>query len=225
MRAEQNILFLSHTAITIAITKISMGELTNPTIYIIGGVPRTGKTTLAERLQHELHITGTELDHLRALFNADGASTISYDSGANIHLVTKQLSPYLEHLYAHLVGSRASHVINGEVISPSSLEKSAYFEYMRPCFMGISDAETTLENVRLHQSDSDWTASMPDDRLRYLFDKYVRRSEKISRQCAEIGIRYFDVTVDFLAAHGRAFDCLVNYSAEPSLEAASNWDN
>jgi hypothetical protein len=202
-----------------------MGEQTNPTLYIIGGVPRTGKTTLAERLQHELHVTGTELDHLRALFNADAASTISYNSRANIHLVTKQLSPYLEHLYAHLVGSSTSHVINGEVISPFSLEKSAYFEYMRPCFMGISDTETTLENVRLHQSSVDWTTSLPDNRLRGIFDTYVRRSEKISRQCAEIGIRYFDVTADFLTAHGRAFEYLMNCSAEPSLEAASNWDN
>jgi hypothetical protein len=197
-----------------------MAETIHSTIYLIGGVPRTGKTTLAEKIQQSQGISGLELDHVRALFDAQPESPISYAAKASIALVTKQFRPYLEHLMTHLVGSTNNFVINGEIVAPSFVATSSHSMNIRSCFLGISDAQASFENVRTFAGDNDWTQQIPDDSLHKILDKYVRRSEKTSQKCNEYGIRYFDVSSSFSAAHQQAFDYLLSASAELELDEA-----
>ena len=195
-----------------------MNEAISPTIYLIGGVPRTGKTTLAEKVQRTEGISGLELDHVRALFNAQPESPVSYAAKANISLVAKQFRPYLEHLVEHLVRSDTDFVINGEIVTPAFADSSQYNTNIRSCFLGISDADASFDNIRRYASGNDWTQNIHDDYLHRILEKYVRRSEKTSRKCAEYGIRYFDVSASFRAAHQQAFNYLM--SAETALEEA-----
>lgn len=64
-----------------------------PSIYIVGGLPRTGKSTAAERLSHDLRIGSMETDHIRMLFNPTLTSKIRSGSGIDIQKVTKNYDP------------------------------------------------------------------------------------------------------------------------------------
>jgi hypothetical protein len=183
-------------------------DTAEPAIYVIGGLPRTGKTSLCTRLGQTLGVNYFETDHLRAMFDADPASRLGYSAGTKIKTVTRLLRPYLEQLIDCHAMNGLSWAVNGEAIQPAMVGTSPHAAMIRSCFLGLSDPEQSFANIREHATERDWTRNLPDDQLRNILDKYARRSGKLSAQCAEWNLPYFDVTNDFTGAHAQAYIAL-----------------
>jgi shikimate kinase len=186
-------------------------------IYVIGGVPRTGKTTLGVRLANELAISNLETDHFRAMFNADPTSNIGYKAGASIEEVTLALRPYLESLLGAMTVSGGGVIINGEAIQPEMVTESPSADRIQACFLGIGDPESSFNAIRQHANQGDWTQTKTDGELRRILGKYAARSEKIEETCARLSLTYFDVSADFRGTHEAAFASLTGTENIPQI--------
>ena len=187
-----------------------MTEVSARPIYIIGGIPRTGKTTLGERIAQKVGISNLEVDHIRAMFDADPTSVIGYKSDADIETVTQAVRPYIECLIGSLAVSDNSVIINGEALQPDMVGESPYISRLRACFLGLGDPERSFRSIREHAQATDWTIEKSDDELRRILEKYAIRSAEIQQACARLGIAYFDVSQDFDSAHDQAFTMLTD---------------
>jgi len=190
-----------------------MTEVSARPIYIIGGLPRTGKTTLGERLAQKVKVNNLEIDHIRAMFDADPSSVIGYGSGTDIEVVTKALRPFIERLIGSLASSGSSLIINGEAMQPDMVRKSPHAAHIRACFLGLGDPERSFHAIREHARGNDWTIEKSDDELRHILEKYAARSAKIEDACVRLGIPYFDVSPDYEDAHAQAFATLMGSAA------------
>jgi hypothetical protein len=185
------------------------------TIYVIGGLPRTGKTTLANRLTDTLAIGGMETDHIRILFEPTPTSKIRYGSDAPIETVTQKLRPRLQCLIKALVDQSTSFVLNGECIDPHMVASSPYRDRLKSCFFGLDDPQAAMNRIREIDDPNDWASRKPDSELVPILEKYAVRSEALRQTAAELDLAYIDASQDFLQAHTLAFRLLSESETAP----------
>lgn len=190
-----------------------MAEVEN-SIFIIGGLPRTGKTLLSQRLTYEMGVEGLDTDTVRRIFNADPTSPIGFIANPNLKLCAHAMRPYLEALIDEMSGSQHGFVLSGEMILPSMVAESVHYENIRACFLGINNPKAAYERIRGRDDPLDWAAQLDPQYLEVLLGIYAKRSEKLMRKCGELGLRYFDSSHDVLATQNEAHRYLTEESGE-----------
>jgi hypothetical protein len=181
-------------------------------LYLIGGVSRSGKTLLAQKMVRKKRIPYYSLDALiSTLTSAVPELGIHYDLPF-IGKAEKAWSFTRETLgYFHY--EEESYVAEGDCILPHQIaelmkEKS---KDIRCCFMGYSLTSPTekLELVRKHAiRKNDWTYEYDDCELLEKIVNFIEYSSFLKEECAKYNIAYFDVSQDFLKAQKRAYDYL-----------------
>lgn len=182
----------------------------DPTLYIIGGLPRTGKTTVGGHLARDLGISNLETDHIRVLFKPTLSSKLRPSPTTPIDVVTRKLRPRLECLIESLVENRTDMVINGECIDPHMIAESPYRGNIRSCFMGLDDPEATFDRIRRVGDPRDWAMEKTDEELKRILEKYAARSLALGSLCVSLEIPYIDASQDFLQAHEDTYAILSN---------------
>lgn len=177
-------------------------------MYIVGGLPRTGKTTVANRLAHTRRIGAMETDHVRMLFKPTSTSKIGSDSGAEIPVVTKKLRPRLESVIESLMTADVSFVINGECVDPNMVAESPFRQRIKSCFMGLNDAQAAHDRIRSVADPNDWAMHKTDEELERILQKYAVRSRELGKTCARLALPYIDASRNFLLAHEQAYAIL-----------------
>ena len=185
-----------------------MAEVEN-SIFIVGGLPRTGKTLLNQRLTYEVGVEGLDTDTVRRMFNANPVSPISFIANSNLKLCAHAMRPYLEALIDEVAGSSHGFVLSGEMIQPSMVSQSIHYENIRACFLGLNDPKAAYERIRGRDDPLDWAAQLDPQYLEVLLGIYAKRSEKLMRKCGELGLRYFDSSQDVLVAQNAAHQYLI----------------
>lgn len=189
-----------------------------PSVYIVGGLPRTGKSTVADRLARDLRISSMETDHIRMLFRATPTSKIRSDSNLDIAVVTKKLRPRLDCLIESIINGGSSIVINGECIDPHMITESPFRDQIRGCFIGLDDAGQAYDRIRSKTTPNDWTLHTSDDDLKDILNKYARRSQALAKTCLELGLPYFDASNDFMETHEKAYELMTQ--SDPEMQNA-----
>lgn len=182
-------------------------------VYIVGGLPRAGKSTLATRLSQTLGIGCLETDHVRALFDADPTSPIGYAAQAKINACTKAMRPYLVAFVDNMISAKTGVVVTGETIHPKMIAALDRSEAARACFMGMQDADAAFLRIRRHDDPGDWAQRLPDDTLQNILGEYALRSIKLASSCSRLGIPYFDSSYDFETTQREAFSYMA-YAAD-----------
>jgi 2-phosphoglycerate kinase len=163
-------------------------------IYLIGGLPRTGKTLIGSMIIKQTGGFGIDTDHLRALFKADPESKIAFSSRNNFAQATAAIEPYIDALIEYLLTEKRDFVLCGEILTPATLVK--FKDACKICFLGFSDSERHLKRVRANQHTNDWTRDLSDERLQQIFDHFKERSAQLKTECDYYKIHYFDMSTD-----------------------------
>jgi adenylate kinase family enzyme len=163
-------------------------------VYIIGGLPHSGKKLLGKYLSKQYGIPGFDTDLLRHMFNANPTSKIGFISNSSVELVTQELWPYIDHLILSQINIEEDFYISGEVLSPKLVSKYIGFKNCQICFMGYSDIQAKFRNLRQYALRNDWTRRLTDQQLIDVLTQYQERSLAIQAECEEVGIKYFDTS-------------------------------
>ncbi len=166
-------------------------------IIIIGGESMTGKTLMAQKLLETYKIPYLSADHLKmGLFRADNNCGFTPDDYNEI--IEEKLWPILKGIIETNIENEQSLIIEGCYISPRRVNEFAADcrKHIIPVFMGFSNEY--LENnfasgVLKHRSIIERRTEAEERKLGW----FIEANEKIKKQCAMNGIRYFEINSDY----------------------------
>ena len=184
-------------------------------LYIISGVPRSGKSILSKKL-----FTAKNISY----FPIDALTSCLEESVPEIAILHKQshakefekISPIIISLLINLSQQEESYIVEGDRILPhslKSLQNTIGKNNVRICYLGYENEnkKDKLKKIRSHATNKDdWTVRYSDKQLLSIIENMIERSCSIKKECAENDIAYFDVSENFEKAQNDAFNYLLN---------------
>jgi 2-phosphoglycerate kinase len=185
-----------------------MSELQTAQVYMIGGMPRTGKTTLAKRVARAVDGELVRTDTLRVMFGGDPLSLIRYGASPSIKPAARAFRPFLNALITS--GHAEPLIVEGELLRVKTVAQLAQIRPVSACFLGLNDADAAYARISANHTPADWTYDLDGAELLSVLSKYAKRSDHVRRDCEEHGVPYYDVSKNILEMHERAYRLLVS---------------
>lgn len=168
-------------------------------IFILGP-GRTGKTTLARMLRHELpdynllHADALRFGIMRELPSKFPEELLHYEK--NSHYANLLLGLVDEQLRQdqHTQGI----ILDGGVISPAFLAKHRITRDHQPItvFLGHGDlsSEEIFDLIRKNDQTTDWSSTLNDTDLRIKTDHFAKQNQIYRAECQKTSLRYIDTS-------------------------------
>jgi hypothetical protein len=174
-------------------------------LYLVGGVYRTGKTVLAQRVLADKSVPFVSTDSLLHMLKNAAPELGVTDKSPLIHRADA-FYPFLEQFVKYALYSTPDYLIEGDVVWPRHAAKLQKTHEIRAVFLGFS--AVSPENITKHAGHNDWVSSMSPDELKDLAEGMVKISGQISDECQEFGMQYVDLAGDYGAGLDRALEQL-----------------
>lgn len=177
---------------------------------ILGGASRSGKSSVAKALQSQLRFNWYPIDPLINAFEiAFPEVGITHNRSSDQEMAAK-FSPFIQPLLDELHHScmrkgygvesnPCGYLIDTCYISPSDAQKLQRSANVVVAFFGYPNAtiESKFESIRANENKDDWTCSWSDPQLKDHLSRWIRDSQWYERECARLGLPFFDTSSDF----------------------------
>lgn len=166
---------------------------------IIGGVPRSGKTTLCKRLANDARLTHVSLDALVHAFEKAFPTIGISNDATDYNDLCALIKPFLfEHLHS-LSNFGIPFVLDGYYVRPQDLVELQTKEGFQAVFIGYpcADPHERLQLLRSTEHDSDWTKLFSDEVLISKIEGFIRASARLKEWCESAGVMFIDVSHDW----------------------------
>ncbi len=157
-------------------------------IYLIGGCPRVGKSTLAQKIVEEKNIPNIPLD---VLVHVLKDSIPKFDLKNDIDVANK-FFPFLDSFIKHSIFTVPDYVLEGVIFTPAQVHKLQRKYKIKACFLGTS--KTSLEHMLRYTGHNNWMSTKSRKHLEKLPATYIERSEYFKKESKKYGFRYFDMS-------------------------------
>jgi hypothetical protein len=157
-------------------------------VFMIGGCPRVGKSTLAQLLVEKNHIPYGSLDVIVHMFKSQFPDLLT----SNPNMIPERFYPYLEQLVRNSLYTMPYYTFEGVSFDPIHTHQLSKNYNVRSCFLGAS--EITFEQITSSTSHNNWTTTKTQDHLRTLPEEYKVRSNFLEEECNTYKIPYFDMS-------------------------------
>jgi adenylate kinase family enzyme len=183
-------------------------------IYLIGGCPRSGKSTLARKILREKGIAFTSLDLLAQALKK-GLPELGFHTHSDFEHYVSKCDSYFPFIWPFIKTARYlddNYIIEGCDFTPQhsrKLQELAIengFE-IKACFLGFS--EVTDYELEKFGSKYSWMHGKPIDELKLSGEKFLKISEYNQKECEKLGIKYFDVSGNDLKIINLAYKFLL----------------
>lgn len=177
-------------------------------IYLIGGMPRVGKSTLAKMILERKNISWMPLDIVRGALNSMvpnlGIKT-GEDWWEGHH---EKFFPFIKKLIHRIKQSDMPYVLEGDSFTPIQADTLIKEFGVKVCFLGTSKIDTTiLKNLK--GVGDDWISDISKEELEKLPGWIIKKSQEYKQECENIGIKYFDVSTDHTQVLEDAYNFLI----------------
>ncbi len=164
-------------------------------IYLIGGVPRVGKTTLAKLLLQRKGIPFVPTDTLaHTLTHMYPQLGIQFGKEGAWENIPDQFYPFLKSFVHGVKYHISDYTVEGDAFFPAHAQKLIEEEKdIRCCFLGASSI--TLEDIRKYAFD-DWVGDLPEKRQKEIPAWIMEKSLMLKAESEKRGIPYFDMAID-----------------------------
>ena len=173
-------------------------------LYMVGGAPRSGKTTLARRMLAEHDLPYFSIDALIA-------SLVTLEPQLGMQVSDPALKrmevvwPTIRKVASDVLRSGDDLLLEGDVLLPKHLMEFGDGAHLgiKACFIGYADVDPTkkLRAIREHAAvGADWTEELDDARLLKLIGEFRTFSEYLRSECCHYKIPYFDGSTHFASA-------------------------
>lgn len=182
-------------------------------IYLIGGVPRIGKSTLASRILERDKIAYVDTDWIvhMLMYAAPQAGVKTYTDFNLIEFKNKaeKFYPFLYQFIKHNQPVVENYVIEGDSFLPEHVSLLQKEFNIKACFLGSSNLkpETLLNNP----SKNDWwIKKMSSQQLSDLCNWIMDMSSFLEKECSLYKITYFDVAINYREQIEKAYNYLLD---------------
>jgi adenylate kinase family enzyme len=167
--------------------------------FIIGGVPRSGKSILSKRLCSTLAMAYFPLDSLVSTFGRVFPELgISHTSEDHI-AVCDQLWPFVCEWITHLVYEDLSFLFDGYHLQPTNIRKDIDPQAFNILFLGYPHAQPAQKaaEIRQYARKGDWTETLDEEALTALVRRYIDESKHLQAECLQYGFDFIDLSHGF----------------------------
>lgn len=186
------------------------------TTYIIGGVPRAGKSLVADYLFKKYKIQGMSTDLLREGLRY-GVPEFGINSD-DMDQTDEERSHILWPYFKGIIKARKDYsdrlVIEGTNFLPELLYEVKDVPYLRICFLGFPNVEeeTKFNLMRANEhKGNNWTSEMSDKELMDLVIYLKSLSIEFEKDCKKFGFEFFDTSKNFENVIKEAGEFLAGY--------------
>jgi 2-phosphoglycerate kinase len=188
-------------------------------IYLIGGVGRSGKSTLANKILKTHQISNLSTDRLfYSLANSERAE-LSW--GMNHEDMCLKMLPVVQELVSYY--PEQDFVIEGQVLLPEYFEtiNQSAKGMVKMAIMGYGDCklEDKIQAVKDHPSYNEWLANKPDQDIIDTIKKFMHISTLYKNDCKKFDVPYFDTSKNFDQVIELAMQNLI----EPKYPPPTSW--
>jgi hypothetical protein len=170
-------------------------------LYLIGGVPRSGKSQVKDLLLQNHKISGVSIDVLREAlhYSYPQLGIMGDDDPQTDEEQTTLLWPFVQGFIKAYQWYKTDYVFEGVNFDPTLLNTLKDIKYLKMCFMGFAeiDPKKKIQDIRMNHSDGEWTSEISDEDLEKLVQRLIDRSKQIRDTCEKLGLKYFDTSDNF----------------------------
>ncbi len=153
-------------------------------IYLIGGPPRVGKSSLARLMLERLDVSGVSTDALVQMLEDDGVPDY-FD-----RTKSRLFRPYLERFEVEIADEGVSYVIEGDALWPDDVPRES--RAFRIIFLGMR--RVSLTSLLDHAPH--WVNELSDSKQRELPERIVEASAEIRQACERLELSYVNMNGD-----------------------------
>ena len=167
-------------------------------IYLIGGAPRTGKSTLCQRISAELKIGWISTDLLMELLrvkNVEGTKAAWNAAPEAVAAAAEWFFPCLERFVWGVSSLAESYVIEGVDFLPAQIAQLSARYPVRAVLLGCSTM--TLKRFARFPGRSRGYSGLPEEVQRQFARDIPLWSEFVRQEAGRFGYPYVDMTGDF----------------------------
>lgn len=166
----------------------------------IGGVAKSGKSTLAEKLCQNKNYNHIPLDYFASSLKHNFPETkitsnviINEESSKNLSLLLSRVINIMNDKEEPFIIDSA-HILPKHIIEYIDLNKWDIY------YIGYPNItkEDKFNILRKYDKETDWTRKRTDEELLNTIDKLITLSKEIERQCKEYNIPFIDTSKDLI---------------------------
>jgi len=167
-------------------------------IYIIAGIAKSGKTTIAKEFTKRYNIPYFSTDYIMMMLHR-GNPDIDVDPELSDSSVAKQIQPYVYGMIKTMVENKVDYLLEGVHFNPdfaSELLKE-YPNDIKIVYLGYKDISVTLKVIELNKYqkilENVWYSSFSDKKMNELILYLINESKRAYELCMLFGLKYIEV--------------------------------
>lgn len=168
-------------------------------IYLVGGAPRSGKSTFSKLLSQKLKISLIETELLTDIFQENAPEYgLKYDSDYELRKL--KFDPILKSIIKYFEENNEDQIIEGDMILVENLDQYLKIsKNIKPIFFGFDtvDSKTKVQNCLDYPNYNDWFVKLTPIEQQNIIQGLIDWSKKISEICVENKINYIDTSNEF----------------------------
>lgn len=184
----------------------------SPMLYLIGGAPRVGKSTLASLILKKSKIAHVDTDWIiQMLMFASPQSGIKTYTQFNLHEFKNKALNFYPFLYQFIKYNQPvveKYVIEGDGFLPEHVAKLQKEFQIKACFLGFSNLQPEI--LLNNPSKNNWIKNLNSQQLVELCNLIIDVSNYIAKECDLYKIKYFDLTVNYKEQMEKVYRYLLN---------------
>jgi len=167
-------------------------------IYIIAGIAKSGKTTIAKEFTKRYHIPYFSTDYIMMMLYR-GNPELGIDHQASDTNVSRQIQPYIYGMIQTMVENKVDYVIEGVHFNPdfSNQLLREFPNDIRIVYLGYKDTSSNLKLIELNKYkntlENVWYSSFSNEEMIELISYMIHESLKTYNSCMSFGLEYIEV--------------------------------
>ena len=164
----------------------------------IGGVSRSGKSTVCTFLADNLKHNHIPLDYFTASLKRNFPQC-GIKSSVIINDTSEKLASLLSTVINVIDDTGEKFIIDSAHIMPKDILKVIDLEKWDVYFFGYPNIskEEKFSLIKKYDKKTDWTVRKSDDELMDIFEKLIEISKKIQKECQIYNIKFIDTSKNF----------------------------
>ena len=170
-------------------------------LYLLGGSPRAGKTTLSKKFTLETGIPSFGLDYLK-MGLARGAPSLGVNPNGGDLNIAKQIWPIVKGMAITYIENSEDCLLEGTYLLPEYVVElqQNYNAQIRSCFMGYADMDIKekarhIREYGIKNYEMDWSSEDEKEALEKA--QFLKEfSVFIKTECKKYNLTYFESATD-----------------------------
>lgn len=165
----------------------------------IAGVAKSGKSTIANRINHNNIYNHIPLDYFASSLKHNFPETKITSSVVIDRNSSKRLSLLLSRVIEIIDNTDELFIIDSAHILPKDIIKYLNKDKWDVYYVGYPSItkEEKIKIIRKFEEDTDWTFKRDDEELLKILEELIILSNEIEKDCNELNIKFIDTSNDF----------------------------